>query len=579
MNLSAVITPDVLYEIDPENPQVKRTHVLKDIAKYLNEIDEPGSPPSSKLINITGATGIGKTGLITQIFFLLSEYFVTLWFHFSTTPPHPSNSEHTPLSEVIARLKQYVSVLGDIIEPVQTFDGPIDAAKVSLFYTDRNIDQYGKGRPLLLLIDEFDDIAYWHWFQEQCVKPLFQHPPALIICASQSSAGWDFWELREREEPRASRVFDEDELQRFLDSHGYGPIHAAAQQLTAGYPLKLQVLLNWLKNEGRPVEGAEPDLAALEAESQELTSFARQVLPLIGVLRRLEPDVAVTVLDRMLPGWNGDRQGRRLIADLLGALTRQNIFEPYVRGRPLRLPRSQRVAYEQALRAREPERYTLLLTLLRQIYQERYSARPLTEAALLYEWMLVTAKLLELAGPEGQADARARWSAALKALVERGRDVGSKLAVDFYRDGELVAYLRERDLLREVEALLADRLEEGTGGGSPQLLNISEEELFRQQLLREFSRRTPINQLEQYLPRGGFDRLLQTLASLPAPFHTDEVRNALSDREGRKLSAATTLRMITLLLSSGFVRQISGSRTFELTDLARSLVALPSAQA
>jgi hypothetical protein len=103
-----------------------------------------------------------------------------------------------------------------------------------------------------LLLDALDDVPYWKWIQEQIIKPLLEQHQSLVLITSQSPLFWHFWELREQSELLEPGTFTRAETQAFLQPKGMADMTEELHQLTGGYPLGLEYIVQIIADDKNP---------------------------------------------------------------------------------------------------------------------------------------------------------------------------------------------------------------------------------------------------------------------------------------------------------------------------------------
>lgn len=446
-----------------------RSAILKRIVDDLDTLARRQELPRP-IINIHGAPGIGKTSLLRRVRERCGEsYPLVAWDASGGDSSEPGGLGH-PLRRLLAALRPH---------------GRPD----------------GAGRPLLLLLDNLNDIGFWKQVQEQVIKPLLKRDDVLIVCASRAPLFWHFWEVRERCATQPLYAFSEAETEQFLRGYDRELLTHAAYKLTLGYPQALVQLVRRLDDDLDEVEPRPEESFDLDR----LSPATRAIAMVVGLARLVDVPLMERMLLRFQPA--SAAQGRRndLYTTLI-ELRSQHLFYPYRRDRQAyRLRRALRQAVAAQLYAEDPEHYLEICDYLAQSYQEQLREQPVTGAAALIEWIYFSTE--RLAG-----GASAGWLEQARRLFATGKlDLPTVVAL-LHEDSELLGKLRAAGLLEGIKAIVRDYLDDRAGIPLGLEFRFSRDEIVRP-LFEDISASVPIQGVQQYI-----DDILQLIAETDAPF-------------------------------------------------------------
>jgi hypothetical protein len=188
------------------------------------------------------------------------------------------------------------------------------------------------------------------------------------------------------------------------------------------------------------------------------------------------------------------------------------------------------------------------------------------------EWLLVsTVPLLD-----DQSEAtRSAWLQELAHLFERASLVGRKLALALYRDREVISRLQTLDLLAALQDVMQKHI--GADDHAPPILNETELEQYRRDLIEHLSKHPQLGSIQRYIP-GGLFVLLQTISSLDFTFDLQTLRQRLNERVDVKITPGAINTIVALLQSCGFLTYDREQRHYQLTSqIVPLLVKVPPA--
>jgi hypothetical protein len=236
-------------------PHVERTQILDIIEAKVARIEQRSDLPRV-IVNLHGMYGLGKTSLLQQLFDYYKQDHVVISLNFDSV--ERSYSVYTRSGHEVLGLLQDVSLLHYLPEHIIFANGEEKSSvqEVSLV-CQADIEELGetlkKKKPIILLLDNLDDLPYWKWLQERILKPILgqsiDHCPVLIVATSQSPLFWHFWELREQCRLEELQPFSREETGSFLQAYDKELWTETLYQMTDGYPLGLVDMLDLLKEE------------------------------------------------------------------------------------------------------------------------------------------------------------------------------------------------------------------------------------------------------------------------------------------------------------------------------------------
>jgi hypothetical protein len=233
-------------------PQIERSQILDIIRNKVARIAQAQDPPRM-IINLHGMFGIGKTSVLQQLFDYLRQEHLIISLNFDTEMQ--SSSKYACSWREVLGILQEASLLRHPPEYITFANGEAKQSvhDVSLV-CQADIEQSGAAleekKPVILLLDNLDDLPYWKWIQEHILKPILDQSTAdravLIVATSQAPLFWHFWELREQCRPEELEPFSLEETRALLRLHDQEPWTELLYQVTAGYPLGLVKMLDFL---------------------------------------------------------------------------------------------------------------------------------------------------------------------------------------------------------------------------------------------------------------------------------------------------------------------------------------------
>lgn len=247
--------------------KVLRTTVLKHFQQRIHAIEHE-QDSTKRITNLYGILGIGKTEAIYQLYdqFKASHSVILLSFDAREQQVYPDARQHW--REIAGTLRQLALLkhLPEQIPAEHDSNPPLIFASNLTDFPAADADS----RPVLLLLDNLDELAYWKWIQEQLIKPLLEQKHCFILVSSRSPLGWHFWELNEHNTPYELEAFDLAETRSFLQPIGLEQHSEALQQLTGGYPLGLAYAADLLNKSG-----------GQEIDNQTITTYRNTMLQML----------------------------------------------------------------------------------------------------------------------------------------------------------------------------------------------------------------------------------------------------------------------------------------------------------
>jgi hypothetical protein len=483
-----------------------RSTILQRIVDDMDTLARHQELPQP-IINIHGAPGIGKTSLLRRVRERCAEaYPVVIWDAASGDSTKPTGPAH-PLRRLLAALRAY---------------SQRDSA----------------GRPLLLLLDNLNNIPFWKQVQEQVIKPLLRRDDVLIVCASMAPLFWHFWEIRERCATLQLYAFSEAETEDFLRGYDRELLAHAAYKLTLGYPWALVQLVRRLDDdldeaEPRPDEPFDLD---------NLSPDTRVIAMVVGLVRLVD----VPLLERMLLHFrpkSGTQNTRSKLYAALAELRSQHLFYPYRRDRQAyRLRRALRHAVAAQLCINGRKRYLTFCGYLVQAYQEQLREQPITGVAALIEWIYFSTEPLTAAAAAGWLQ-EARELFAISNL-----DMPAVVAL-LHEDSEVLSKLRTAGLLEDVKAIIREHLDDTAEIPLGLEFRFSRDALVRP-LFNDITTSVPIQGVQKYI-----DDLLRLIAQAGGPFNAAWLHEELNHHADAALPVTSRHidDILTLLNLRGFL--------------------------
>jgi hypothetical protein len=206
------------------------------------------------------------------------------------------------------------------------------------------------------------------------------------------------------------------------------------------------------------------------------------------------------------------------------------------------------------------------------LYADQFWRRPIDEMQALCEWLLAsTVPLLD----DCSEATRHAWLQELARLFERASLVGRKLALALYRDREVMTRLQALDLLAALQDVMHQHI--GADDHAPPILNETELEQYRRDLIEHLSEHPQLHSIQRYIP-GGLYVLLQTISSLDFTFDLHTLRQRLNERVDVKITPGAINTIVALLQSCGFLTYDREQRCYQLTSqIVPLLVKIPPA--
>jgi hypothetical protein len=555
-------------------PQVQRTGILDDIQERLHALENMAVVPAAEIINIYGISGLGKTYLVRQVFERFQQDYVVIWLDFDTSRSTPVQPESYPLDTVIERLRSHVEALEFLPDTIAKQGNEYPSAQYHVRFDIAGL-AFAESRPVLLLLDHLDELDYWKWAQAELIGPLVEQQTTLVLCVSQSPLFWNFWELRERCTLQMAEPFSEEETEEYFRQHGRALVARSAQEWARGYPLQLDQIRPLLLS--TTPSDTDEEAVSLDSLLPQLSPETRIVLPYIGLLRRIEVPVVVQVLQELqpdgLPNLTTNKLRSLLLNHVLPELNKHDLMEGYSRRLPqqrLRLPMRQ--ALKAYVQTNDPALHQRIYATLTRIYADQFWRRPIDEMQALGEWLLVsTVPLLE----DNSEATRRVWQQEMERLFERASLVGRKLALALYRDREVMSRLQALDLLTMLQDVMQRYI--GADDQAPPILNETELEQYRRDLIEHLSEHPQLHSIQRYIP-GGLFVLLQTISSLDFTFDLQTLRQRLNERVDVKITPGAINTIVALLQSCGFLTYDREQRRYQLTSqIVPLLVKVPPA--
>ncbi|HEY1016013.1 MAG TPA: hypothetical protein VGE07_25110 [Herpetosiphonaceae bacterium] len=548
---------------------IERASVIELVQERLATIKPPTSPYDSSaqpgempIINLYGITGIGKTMVIRQLF---SHFYATtslIWCDFQGDAH--DQPQATTWHAIIDHLRDAAPGLEHLSDSVlNTPNGPIDPRETKLSCQT----SFHPGAPLIVLLDHLDGLPYWKSFQEHFLRPLVEQQNIVVVCTSQSPLFWHFWELRDQCQLYGLEPFAAEETEAFLQRIGWELLSRNIQSLTQGYPMAIvNLLATWgdKDDDDAEAEGGSPARAQLLAG---LSQAAAEVLATTAILRRIDIAALRILLASFLPHWSDSTHAQKqLVEEILPELHGSGHVLNHPQG--YRYKPAMRKRYERELAADDPQGYRALNEAAAALYADWVQREPVTRKHAFNEWLYHSCALAESAA----APDRAAWSAQLDQLFRRAQLIGLGLAVQVYKDTELVERLRANQLFDEVDARLRQLQ---SSQADITLLTQHERIRYRQAFIRYLEDRLQITQMLKELPLS-FEELLDimTAGGRDDFDHVTLQQNVSQNRPDSKIKQGAINDVITKLSTRGIL--IFHRRKYQLHPLLRQLVAVAS---
>lgn len=492
---------------------VARTAVLERVATDLRRLSAE-QVLATPILNLHGVVGIGKSEVLRQAQQRFDTTVVTLLATFST-------AEYEQCQAYEALLATTQPLLADA------------------------------STPLLLLLDELDEVRCWQQIQEHVIKPLLRRGQVLIICASLSPIFWHFWELEEQCEPLQLGGFSEQETCEFLAHYDRELLGRTAYHATAGYPLALVRLVERMLSDRDAVNTlpqskliAETSLSAYGVQTaafedrlfNAIPATMRQILRIVGVVRRIDVTLFEQLISVVQPELVANGSLSQTIRLLLQQLQQYHWLERYRRDRaPYQLAGPLRQLLVRRLRQSDPDLFAQTATFLLDHYASRVREQPITEAQALLEWLYVAVELLHWHTAQPQ-----QLLAAFAELVQTRRLALGRFVELLYQDNEIVQQLRAAHLLEPITANVRPYLDEkGTLSLNVELAYARDEVL--RPIFTELLRIAP-----QVSVAHAFDAFLQVLIECHTPFDATRIADHL--HQTKRLSVQLTRQQIDAIL-------------------------------
>lgn len=505
-----------------------RSQILEHIVGNLDALAHKQELPQP-IINLHGAPGIGKTSLLRRIRERCAEdYTVIAWDATSGDSREASRLAH-PLRRLLAALRPHRQ-------------------------------RSSAGRPLLLLLDNLNDITFWKEVQEQVINPLLKRDDVLIVCASRAPLFWHFWEIRERCAMIQLYAFSEAETEQFLRGYDRELLAHTAYKLTLGYPWALVQLLRRLDDdldeaEPRPEEPFDLD---------RLSPDVRAITMVVGLIRLVDVPLMERMLQRFLPDLAAQGTRNDLYA-ALAELRATQLFYPYRRDRQAyRLRRALRHAVATQLCQSDKPRYREICSELAQAYRAQLREQPITGVAALIEWIYFSTEQLADRAPES-------WLQEARELLATGNlDLPTVVAL-LHEDSEVLGKLRAAGLLEDVKAAIRARLDDKADIPIALEFRFSRDAIVRP-LFEDITSGLPIQGVQKYI-----DDIIQLIVQTDAPFNAAWLHDQLTGQFSGALPVTQRHvdEILTLLNLRGFLAYDAeeGSYSPDPDRLLRALAA------
>jgi hypothetical protein len=481
-----------------------RSLILQRIVVDLDTLAHQQELPLS-IINLHGAPGIGKTSLLRRVRERCTEdYTVVAWD--ASSGDSGENLAH-PLRRLLATLRPHRR-------------------------------RSSAGRPLLLLLDNLNDITFWKEVQEQVINPLLKRDDVLIVCASRAPLFWHFWEIRERCATLQLYAFSEAETEQFLHGYDRELLAHTAYKLTLGYPWALVQLLRRLDDD---LDEAQPQLEE-PFDLDRLSPDVRAITMVVGLVRLVD----VPLMERMLQRFQPDLAAQGTRNDLYAALAElraQQLFYPYRRDRQAyRLRRALRHAVATQLCQSDETRYREICDELAQAYRAQLREQPITGVAALIEWIYFSTELLTQRAPES-------WLQEAQELLATGNlDLPTVVAL-LHEDSEVLGKLRAAGLLEDVKAAIRARLDDKADIPIALEFRFSRDTIVRP-LFEDITSGLPIQGVQKYI-----DDIIQLIVQNDSLFNAAWIHEQLKSQSSSALPVTQRHvdEILTLLNLRGFL--------------------------
>jgi hypothetical protein len=444
----------------------------KELNNYIEDITKKTSnTPGNVIKNIHAITGTGKTWLIYSIFSRVpvEQEIAGLWIGFEPTaqlptPPEDANIHELEPSETLPEYLFDTVVDRAVIDALKPFctihwRGPTSPPNESTFLA---VFLDGLNLALLqhLTLPELPAMAArkpepWEYLQENLIRPLVETGRALLFCTSQVVLRWNDWWLREQCVSLPMRQLDRAGTSALLEHYNLQNQEDLIFSLTSGHTASIVYLVQrhfdaLLSHGEHSAEQQTPNatgngLPLHQAQSvreqlEHLSPFARQVVGTVGLIRRVEVQPIMWLLQHL----SDERPNLSNIHDVLSQCRALGLLENSPAFGPFSFLEPMRALIEYDLRIEDLSRYEQICALLQQWYKQQLQAKPLTKSYYLSEWMYFSLRrlLLLIAGEQQamQGDLLDGWQRELRELWQRSG--GHAQLERLQRDPQLPRLLR-----------------------------------------------------------------------------------------------------------------------------------------
>ncbi len=346
---------------------VNREEEQQLVARCVHDIQH-GIAVSKCIINFYGLPGIGKTALFQQLRqnVAAEQSFVTLAINLAML-------EH---GESLEQAKH--QFLQALLDPAQLFDAPdelvqrleqmpLDDAQLNLLVEEIVAHLSSLNRPLLLLLDSWDDVpdALFAWVERVLLLPLLHTERLIAVLSSRTALRWRQFGVRRRVQSVMLTTLDVEATrqQTGLDDSSVQQVFA----LTCGHPFANEVALNHLSSgpaSEKNLDGHAPDVATAIVDAlleRTLTGRAtefKRIFEVLALFREFDIDTLRTFLPRFLPEYANYSQSALLAS--LKSMQEARLVGWNNEKRAYEIDPTVRRILVKALRLNDPERYALI---------------------------------------------------------------------------------------------------------------------------------------------------------------------------------------------------------------------------
>ena len=470
----------------------------QELRSYLDTIKHIGrahvSYLTSPISNLHAINGMGKTWLAYEIYRQATAmpHVSCAWIDFeidTMLPDIVANSPIVSASEGIRQLWKVAPLAHKLDQPEldAVFEQKIHA-RVTMHSSASSERDAIDDMPFVLVIDAINQLEQhstehginaWEYFQEHIIKPIVDQKRVFIICTSQMPVRWAFWELREVCTRTTLKPFNSQETAQLLEQYSLQENTDLIYDLTEGHPDSIMYIVKQhlepslhardSRSDSRePAELPRTRYNEIEQRIQQLDPLARDLIQIIGVMRRIEAQPIHYVL-------------KSISKELAAQFTNQKLHEALSSYRefglviddpgymPFSFTPDVRAFTELNIRRNDDEdRIAKIYLLLKTWYYDALVKKPSTNRSYLIDWISVSLQSLRLflAGSDSREHIQGinSW---LEQFQQRWRDSADNEMIErFYSDDLIQRLLRITiaDLQQRVDAIVLgrERLQQNT---------------------------------------------------------------------------------------------------------------------